>query len=120
MKIRSQGRLHRRSARGLALIEVLVAAGIVGINLAAMTSLWHFSYHMTGLIDDKGIACNLARQTMESIKQTGFTYTAEAPTASPVLHYFGTHQENLDAAASTARYRVSSTIISDTFSGAMA
>ena len=97
----------------MALMEVLVAALIVGSSLAALVSAWRFSYFLTIRTDDKGIAYSLARQTVETVKQTGFTNTAEITVAAPVVHYFNAQEQNLDAAPASARYKVSLSVVSD-------
>lgn len=104
-------RLTRKS--GIALLEVMVAALIVGISLATLVSVWRFSYFMSIRTDDKGIAYTLARQTMEAVKQTGFTNTSEIPIGAPVVHYFNAQEQNLDASPVTARYKVALSVVSD-------
>lgn len=103
----------RRHRRGSVLIESLVASCIVAMSLAALVSLWRFSYRMTTRTDDKGVACNLARQTMEAVKQSGFNNMSEITVAAPTIHYFDAHEQNQDASPSAARYKVTLSVVSD-------
>ena len=103
---------HTALRRGFSMIEALVASLIVGMSLAAMVSTWYVAFNMSTSTNDQGIACNLARQTIEQIKGTGFSNTAEAPAVSPVVHYFDGNQGNQDATPTAARYKVSTTVIS--------
>ena len=64
-------------ARGSALVEALAAALIVGTCVAAMASTLYFSQGATNRAVDVGVAYNIARMTLEGIKQTGFANTAE-------------------------------------------
>jgi prepilin-type N-terminal cleavage/methylation domain-containing protein len=106
-------RIDRRPVRGgFTMVEVLVAAVIVAFSMAAIVSTWYVASNMTISTDDKGIAYNLARQTVEAVRQQGFDNTAEAPAGSPVIHYFDTAQVNQDAAPANARYKVSTTVVS--------
>ena len=101
-----------RRRRGFSMIEVLVAALIVSVSLAAMISTWYVSMNMTTATSDQGIAYNLARQTIEQIKGTGFSNTAEAPAGTPVIHYYDGSEVNKDSTPSAARYKVSTTVVS--------
>ena len=97
----------------MALLEVMVAALIVGSSLASLVSAWRFSYFMTIRVDDKGVAYSLARQTLETVKQTGFTNTAEITAAAPVVHYFDAQEQNQDMTPAAARYKVTLSVVSD-------
>lgn len=59
--------------RGVTLVEALVALLIVGASMAAMVSLWQFSYRITNRNDATGAAYNIGRRTVEHMKQGGFT-----------------------------------------------
>lgn len=70
--------LRRRrfgAARGMTLIEVLVAALVIAVSLAATVSLWQFAYNITGQTDDTGTAYSIGRRAIEKIRQTGFRQT---------------------------------------------
>jgi Tfp pilus assembly protein PilV len=100
----------------MSLIEVLVAALVVGVNLAAMVSLWYFSYNVTAEDEDRMLAYNLARETMESIKETGFWNTPEVSASSPTVHYYDGTETLQDSNHSAARYTVSSSVVSSSYS----
>lgn len=70
-------RHRRRTKRGFTLIEVLVAAVIVSVCLAATVSMWYFSFRMSVNTDAQGAAYNLGRRAMEEVKETGFQDTVE-------------------------------------------
>lgn len=59
--------------RGVTLVEALVALLIVGSSMAAMVSLWQFSYRITNRNDASGAAYNIGRRALERMKQGGFT-----------------------------------------------
>lgn len=77
--------MHRRGqARGMTLVEVLVAAAIIGVSVASLVSMWYFGYRMTRNNQLKGGAYSVARRTMERFRQTGFTtLTGELNAHSP-------------------------------------
>jgi prepilin-type N-terminal cleavage/methylation domain-containing protein len=102
-----------RRRRGVTLIEILVASLIVSVCVASLTSLWSFSYTLTTRTYDQDAAYALARNTLEAIKQTGFTYTAEAPTNAPVVHYYKADMTPTDNNTAAARYKVSASVVSD-------
>src|SRR5579862_7220343 len=99
--------------RGVTYIEVLVASGLAVTSLAAMVSMWYFAARMTLQTNNKAIAYVLARQTMENIKETGFTNTAEAPSSAPVVHYYDSGETLRDSNTTLATFRVSTTVVSD-------
>ncbi len=108
----------RRLRRGVTLIEVLAASLVIAVCVSALVGLWSLSFAMTGDIYDQDIACTLARNTLETIRENGFYYTAEAPASTPVVHYYDGNQNNLDSKPSSARYKVTTTVVSDrTISG---
>jgi hypothetical protein len=81
----------------------MVASLIVGLSLAAMVSTWYVALNMTQSTNDQGVAYNLARQTVEQIKGTGFYNTPEAPAASPSIHYYDGNENNKDSNTNAAR-----------------
>lgn len=107
------GSLCNKRQRGVTFVEVLVAACILTTSLAAIISLWSFSYNMTMSTNDQVIGYNLARQTLEWIQATGFYNTVEAPASAPIVHYFDSSSTNRDSQTSQARYKVTTTVISD-------
>src|SRR6185437_3642779 len=102
----SRARKSKRGRRGETLVEVLVAALIVGVCIASLVSLWSFSFMTTRDSDDQDIAYTLARNAIETVKQTGFAFTPEAPASAPVVHYYDSNQANLDSKPTTARFKV--------------
>ncbi len=99
------------------MIEVLVAALIVGTGLAAMVSSWYFSFNMTGQSTDKSVAYSLARQTLENVKETGFSNTAEIPSSSPQVNYYDALGNNQNSNTSAARYKTTLTVVSSQLNG---
>lgn len=93
------------------MIEALVASLIMSTCVAAIVSAFSFSSNMTSLAADTGVAYNLARQTMEAVKQTGFANTAEASVASPTATYYDGSMNSV-ASASLARYKVTLSVVS--------
>lgn len=105
-------RLGRRRA-GLSYVEVLVASAICVLCLSIMIQLWSFSTLFTMQTTDNAVACDLARQTIETLKETGFTQTPEAPASAPLIHYFDVGTNNMDSNPNSARYKVTTTVVSD-------
>lgn len=100
----------RRS--GFSLIEVLVAAVVLGLSLTAMVGMFFFSQNLTALTDDSTTSYNLARQQVESIKALGFKYAPEGTSTAYVdragLNPVATQDAN-------SYYRVVTVITSDRF-----
>ena len=65
----------RRLQRGVHLVEVLVAGVIMSISLAAIVSMFLFSYRITQRSDDTSLAYNISRQELERIRAEGFKNT---------------------------------------------
>jgi Tfp pilus assembly protein PilV len=106
-------RLGRARQRGTSFIEVLVAACVFASCLSAMVGMWYFSYGITSKTIDRAVAYNLERQKMETIKQTGFYNTPEYLSASPDVHYYDGNATNLDNTPTSARFKVTTTVVSD-------
>lgn len=104
---------HRRAQRGSTLVEALLASLILGTCLAALISVLYFSNRMTVKSSDMGVAYNLARMTVEGIKQTGFTNTAEVPANSPASTYYDGQMSLQNSNTSSVRYIVKTTVVSD-------
>jgi hypothetical protein len=98
---------------GFSYVEVIVASAVCVLCLSIMIQLWSFSMLLTMQTTDNAVACDLARQTVEALKETGFSQTPEAPASAPLLHYFDIGTHNLDSAPTTARYKVTTTVVSD-------
>ena len=98
----------RRSIRGSGLIELLIASLLLCIGVMGLVSTWAFSYRVTQLTDDRGIAYNLGRQAIERAKMTGFTNTSEG---SATLYYDG--DQTLQGSSATARFSVTTNVVSD-------
>jgi len=95
------------------MIEVLVASLIVVSSLAAMVSTWYVSMNITELSNDQGVAYNLARQTIEQVKETGFYNTTEASTAAPTMTYYDQNENSV--ASSAAKYQVATSVVSSAY-----
>lgn len=68
--------MHRRRLRaGAQLIGLLVAGVILSVSIAAIVSLFSFSFGMTQRNDDKSAAYNIAREEIEYIRSEGFSNT---------------------------------------------
>lgn len=106
---------RRTGRRGMSLVEVLVAALILGVSLAAMVGLWYFSANMTASAEDTAVAYNLARKAIEGAKETGFFNTPEASTSTPVTHYYDASESLQDGTPSAARYRVTTSVVSSSY-----
>jgi hypothetical protein len=91
-------------------MEVLVAALIIGMALAAMARLWSFSYNVTLRTDDSGVAYNLARQAIERIKLSGFVF---APEGTTTRYYGPDGLGESSTAQSNSRYTVSIVVTTD-------
>ena len=109
MKNSLPGRRHA----GMTFIEVLMASGICVVCIAIMVQLWAFTMFFTVQTTDNAVACDLARQTIETLKETGFSQTSEAPASAPLVHYYDVNTNNKDANPTAARYKVSTTVVSD-------
>lgn len=104
---------HQRFQRGNSLVEALAASLIVGTCVAALVSVLFFSQGATNHAIDAGVAYNLARQTIEGIKETGFSNTPEAPASSPSIAYYDGQMNKQNASTTTTRYIITTTVVSD-------
>jgi Tfp pilus assembly protein PilV len=104
---RSSRRGRRRSIRGVSLVELLIAGLLLSISMMAMVQMWAFAYRVTANTDDKGIAYNLGRQAMETVKMSGFDNAAEG---SSTAYYNG--QQVAQGNSATARYSVTTSVVS--------
>jgi hypothetical protein len=92
---------------------VCVAALILAACLAAISSTWYFCFSLAVQAADRAAGYSLRRMTVEAIKETGFYNTPEAPAASPIVHYYDGQETNKDSSSSTARYKVTTTVVSN-------
>ena len=107
-------RHRRRTKRGFTLIEVLVAALIVSVCLAATVSMWYFSFRISANTDAQGAAYSLGRRAMEEVKETGFQDTTEG-TATV---YYDKQGGSKSAARTSAHvYSVTTVVASSKLSG---
>lgn len=97
-----------RRQRGAALIELMVASLLLTIGIMALVNMWVFSMRLTIQTDDKAIAYNLGRQAMERVKMAGFTNAAEGTSTT---YYNGNQVQQ--AGAGTARFSVTTSVVSD-------
>ena len=104
---------HGRRRSGLSYVEVLVASAICVLCMSIMIQLWSFSVLLTVQTTDNAVACDLARQTVEALRETGFTQTPEATASAPLVHYFDINTRNMDSTPTAARYKVTTTVVSD-------
>lgn len=111
-RLRAPMSCAQRRCRGLSYFEVLVASSVCVFCLSVMVQLWSFSMSMSVQANDKAVAYNLARQTLEQVIETGFTNTPEATSLSPMVHYFDINLNNMDGSSASARYKVSTTVVS--------
>lgn len=65
--------LPRRIRAGFTLVELLVGGLIMAVSLAAIVSLFAFSFSITKQNDDKSVAYNIARKELEHIRFEGFS-----------------------------------------------
>lgn len=107
------GNRRRHRMRGTSFVEVLVSALVFAMCAIVIVLLWKFNYNMSQLATDQGVATNLARLQMEVVKETGFYNTTEYTVASPLVHYYDGGQNLSDADTASARYKVTTTVISD-------
>ena len=91
----------------------MVSSAICVLCMSIMIQLWAFSTLFTVQTSDNAVACDLARQTIETLKETGFSQTPEAPSTAPLVHYYSINTVNLDNTPNTARYKVTTTVVSD-------
>lgn len=62
---------------GFSLLEVLVAAAVMGISLTALVGFFFFAQNLTDMTDDGSTANNLARKQVETIRALGFKFAPE-------------------------------------------
>ncbi len=86
----------------------MIASLLLCIGVMGLVNAWVFSLRVTQITDDRGIAYNLGRQAVERVKMSGFTNAAEGPST---LYYDG--NQVAQGGASTARYSVSTNVVSD-------
>ena len=97
---------------GLTYVEVLVASCVCVFCLSVMIQM----FSVTSSISTRGVdntqAFNLQRQTLEQVVETGFTNTPEAQVDAPITHYFGINSTNMDSTPDSARYYVTTSVVS--------
>lgn len=108
-------RRRRKSLRGVSLVELLIAGLLLSISMMAMVQMWAFAYRVTANTDDKGIAYNLGRQAMETVKMSGFDNAAEG---TATAYYNGL--QVAQGSSSTARYSVTTSVVSSAVSSGTA
>lgn len=91
----------------------MVSSAICVLCMSIMIQLWAFSTLFTVQTSDNAVACDLARQTVETLKETGFSQTPEAPSAAPLVHYYNVNTVNMDSTPAASRYKVTTTVVSD-------
>jgi len=106
-------RFFGRRRAGFTFVEVMVSSAICVLCMSIMIQLWAFSTLFTVQTSDNAVACDLARQTVETLKETGFSQTPEAPSTAPLVHYYDVNTTNMDNTPNAARYKVTTTVVSD-------
>ena len=101
-----------RSVTGMSYVEVLVASLIGMLCLSVMIQLWLVLFSVSARGNDLAVGYNLERQTLEQVIEMGWTNTPEAPVASPTVHYYGINGDNEDATSASARFKVSTSVVS--------
>src|SRR5690348_4220915 len=61
--------------RGASIIEVLIAISIMGVCIAALTTLFLFSFNLSRNSDERSTGYNIARRELERIRSEGFKNT---------------------------------------------
>jgi prepilin-type N-terminal cleavage/methylation domain-containing protein len=98
----------RARKRGFTMIEALIASALIALSMLALGQLWTFAARVTTDTDDRGIAYSLARLAIETVRETGFTNTAEGSTTV----YYDINQNTVLSTAPTRRYMVVTTVTS--------
>jgi type II secretory pathway pseudopilin PulG len=73
-----------RTVKGATIIECLVASIIVAVGIMGVMALWGFSMDLTVTSDERAVAYNVVRRSIERVKSQGFK---NAPEGTSVLYY---------------------------------
>ena len=103
----------RKRQRASTFLELLISALILSGCCVVIVLLWSFNYSYTQQAADMSCGYNLARQQMEVIKETGFYNTTEYTLASPQVHYYDQNMSNVDSTPSLAKYKMTTSVVSD-------
>jgi Tfp pilus assembly protein PilV len=99
-----------RRRRGATLVESLVASLLATVVLMGLVRLWGFGYKMTMSTNDKAIAYNLARQTTERVRGTGFNITLDG---TDIRYYDAAGLGESYTQTSAHRFRVTLVVTTD-------
>lgn len=102
-------RNHRQLQHGGSYVEILVAGLLLSIGVMAIVNVWRFSFVVTTRNDEMSVAYILGRRAMENVKIAGFSSAAEGSTT---LYYDGL-QNQVASSSSSARYAVTTSVVSD-------
>jgi len=111
---RSAANCSRRA--GFTLIEVLCAAVIVGVCLAAIVTTWSVSFTIAGNADRASIGYTLGRRALEEVKETGFQDSTEG---TSTVYYDGSGGNRSTVASNVHTYSVVTTVATDVMNGAV-
>ncbi len=101
-----------RQQRGVTLIEALVSSLILSVCLLAMLSLFTFSFNLTLRHNRTSQAYNLARHTIERVRQASFKF---APEGTQVRYYDANGGNESSTNFTGAMFRVTQNITSSEY-----
>ncbi|MCW3095377.1 MAG: hypothetical protein JWL77_995 [Chthonomonadaceae bacterium] len=111
-RTRPQTRTQRLPRRGFTFIEVLVTGLIIVVCLMAMVSMWNFCTSLTGTSSVRGVAYSVGRQAIETVRETGFSYT---PEGSTTLYYDGNGANPTASRVTADQYQAVTSVTSNKF-----
>jgi Tfp pilus assembly protein PilV len=109
----SMAHLSKRR-RGGSYIEILVTILILGVSLVAALNLFSFSFLMTEKTADEGIAYNLLRKSVESVRNLGFSYVF-LPDGTVTTYYNSTGGDLSNVQNAGHKFKVIRTVTSDKY-----
>lgn len=106
---------HRRLHSGVTFIEVLAAALVSVICLAALVGMWYFSYGMAFQTDSSTVAYLVGRRGMEVVKRSGFK---DSPEGDQYFYYDNQGEREATTKAAHHSYKLHINISTNpTFTG---
>lgn len=111
MEAAPRSRTAPRTRRGVALLESLIAAVVVGVVLMAMINLFWVTYSMTQRAGSTSMAYTVGRYALENVRSQGFYNAAEGATTT----YYAIDGSGPHTTQGADRYKVVVTITSDKF-----
>jgi len=103
---------RRGYRKGTTYIEVLIAALVMAISMAAIVRMWYLSYNLSTTSDLKGIAYSIGRRRIEAAREIGF-YNIPLSPATTTYYYDKTGGSESTTQQANSDYQATVTVSCD-------